>query len=185
LKGNSDFKSNIGSKRYERFKAFAQDLKNRHPEYANIPDDELIAIRGYTSEFPKDYATINKALRENDVNKIEEYKSYIKNIENGLEKLPGYEGTVFRGEDMDAARFARDFKNASEYKTTQFFSTSHKKGFGGNTRFTVASKNGKNIAPISEFGSTEFEVLYPKGTEFKILEAIESGGKYNIVLKEM
>ncbi len=54
----------MGPDKFQDYREAIEAIKTEHPELAGVPDEQLIAIRGYTSN---DYAILNKALREKDI----------------------------------------------------------------------------------------------------------------------
>jgi hypothetical protein len=55
--------------------------------------------------------------------------------------------------------------------------------FGGNTRFVIRSEHGKDVSPISVFG-TEQEVLFRAGTRFRVLSVTESAAGEHVIMLE-
>jgi hypothetical protein len=160
------FREFFGEPRYNQYSKEIDKLKLVHPELSNIPMEDLVAVRGYTSS---DYSMLNKALRSGDPAELKRLNAYIKSAESGLSQLPSYQGSVFRGTNLSS-------EAASKYKPGQtvtedfFFSTAAnpRGAFPGNTQYTIRSSNGKRIEFLSEV-SYEKEVLFPPGTNFKVL----------------
>jgi len=110
-------------------------------------------------------------------------KATIKDINLGLKKLPGYKGTSYRGLSFEGeavrASFLKQFKKGSVWKSKTFQSTSKSKGVA--KRFTNSMEykskgvkinfegvSGRDIDAFS--GEAEREVLFAKGTPFKVVK---------------
>jgi hypothetical protein len=138
----------------------------QRPDLRNIPTEDLVAVRGYTSS---DYDMLNKALRSSDPAELARLNAYIRAAESGLSQLPSYRGNVFRGTNLRPEIAAR-YIPGQIVREEAFFSTSSspKGAFPGNTQFSVFSRNGKPVDFLSELPH-EKEVLFPPGTQFKVL----------------
>jgi hypothetical protein len=171
----------IGEAKYKQFEEALNAVKAAHPEYADIPIDEMIAIRGYAAE---DYALLNKALRAQDAAELERLSGYIQKATSGLEKLPPYAGTVNRGASMTEDMVAR-YVPGQTVTEAGFTSTSAKGGtpFKGNTNFIIKSKTGKDVSMISKFPK-EKEILFPPGTQFKVNAVQKPAPGVNIIFLE-
>src|SRR5262249_2021838 len=94
--GAPSFKDILGS-RYERLMKQARKLR-AVPEMAaildGVTDEQIAAMIGYTME---DYKLLNAALRSRDPIKLQALAPYIERARDGLQALPSYQGTVFRG----------------------------------------------------------------------------------------
>ncbi|MNG27947.1 hypothetical protein D3C84_1131310 [compost metagenome] len=66
-----------------------------------------------------------------------------------------------------------------------FFSTSAETGkaFSGNVRIVTRGTSGRDISFLS--GHREAEVLYPPGTQFNVLNKIESGSVTHLLYQEI
>ncbi|MDB5064697.1 MAG: hypothetical protein JWM18_1131 [Chloroflexi bacterium] len=187
----TDLTPAMGADREARLLAEARALKT-NPQLAHIPDDELAAIRGYTTDegAVADYRRINSALRSGDSAAITRLQPYIAKIQAGLEHLPDHRGTVYRGTTLRPeviGRFVEAARSGHPIVEDAFTSTTSDPSvaFSGNTRFVIRSAHGKDVSPISVFG-TEQEVLFPPGTKFRVLSVTESSaGDHVIMLREV
>ncbi|MBV8527285.1 MAG: hypothetical protein JOZ75_03115, partial [Candidatus Dormibacteraeota bacterium] len=119
----------MGEPRYQQFLADVQNIKAENPSLAAIPDDNLVAIRGYTSfdTSPADYTKINAALRSADPTAIAPLQPYVDNISHGLAQLPDHTGMVFRGTNLPAgvvAQYERALQSGQPLTQPAFLSTS-------------------------------------------------------------
>jgi ADP-ribosyltransferase exoenzyme len=174
-----------------RLLADARELK-ADPRLAHIPDDELAAILGYTSEYRgvANYARINAALRSGDPAAITHLQPYIDGLRAGLDRLPDHHGMVYRGaqlspEVIDAYRRAALSGQAMVEKGFTSASLSASRTFGGNARFVIRSVHGKDLASIG-VSPFEQEVLFRAGTRFQVQSVTESpAGDHVITLWEL
>jgi uncharacterized protein YukE len=187
----TDLTPAMGADREARLLSEARALKT-NPQLAHIPDDELAAVRGYTTDegAVADYRRINSALRSGDAGAIRQLQPYIDKIQAGLAHLPDHQGTVYRGtflkpEVIDSFREAARTGNPTVEKAFTSTTTKPQAAFAGNTTFSIWSEHGKDVSPISVFGN-EQEVLFPPGTRFRVLSVTESaGGEHVIMLREV
>lgn len=169
------------------------DLKANNPSLAPVPDDNLIAIRGYTGA---DFAPINQALRSGDPAQLTQMQSYIQNIQNGLAQLPDYKGTVYRGaglSDEAVQAYVNCNRTGILFTDPQVVSTTYDPArmFTGEetvknrVSFVIESEHGKLVESLAQ---TDFEreVMFTPGTQFIVVDVIETGqSAYQILLSEM
>ena len=103
----------------------------------------------------------------------------INRLNEALEKIPNYEGIVYRGDSFDSNNkwfsFLNSIKNKEVFTYKGFMSTSEEKDvtqgfdtiFKGAVIFRINSKTGKSIKDFSD-NYNEFEVLFKPNTSFKI-----------------
>jgi hypothetical protein len=171
----------MGPDRFQEYREAIEAIKAEHPELAGVPDEQLIAIRGYTSD---DYAMLNKALREKDVKELARLKPYIESATGGLKQFPSYSGTVLRGESGTIANYLG--KEGQVVTFDAFMSTDKVRAFSGDVELAIESRTGKEIDLISHYKGTETEVLFPPGSQFKIVDVTEiSPGKFRVQLLDV
>lgn len=157
-------------------------LKGMYPE---IPNTELAAIHHYTRR-GGNYRQLNKQMDNGTLTDFN--KASMGLISKGLEKLPTYQGTVYRGMVIKRADFERVFggDNGSVVRQNRFVSSSKDfdvaKGFGTyrtlkkneiRVLFEIESKKGREIEDVSEFNGifaveNQKEVLFMNNTPFVI-----------------
>jgi hypothetical protein len=127
--------------------------------YDKYSDTQMIKM--YTGAH---YRGINKGLREGSL--TPDQWQFTKGVNRGLDKLPPYEGTVYRKvADMDGKIFST-FQPGTIVEERGFMSTSKNINvWGGDTKFTIASKTGRSVVHISSHKS-EQEVLFKSGSRF-------------------
>jgi hypothetical protein len=157
---------------YDRHAEVIHDIVANHPEFAGIPENDLVGIRGYTTN--DYYRTMNEALRTGDQAVIDQYAAHARSAVSGLNQLPPHEGVVFRGINFESAGEAKQVADAyvpgTVYEEPAFFSTDVAKSFEGNVQFEVRSTNGRYVYDLSASNLTEEEVLFPPGTRFNVLD---------------
>lgn len=161
------FRALLGEARYAESAREVEKVKAMRPELKDIPTEDLVAIRGYTSQ---DYEVLNPALRNNDVSQLKRLEPYIKCAESGLSQLPSHVGTVFRGTNLTADQAAKYAEVGKVVTEPHFFSTSEVMGraFPGNTKYVINSVQGKDVSYLSEIAG-EKEILFRPGTRFEVL----------------
>lgn len=140
---------------------------------------EALSINKYTRH---SYMEINDALREGVMTK--ELQSYAKILNSALDKMPKYEGVVFRGSTLSKDylnKYINALKNNETITEDTFLSTSMNVSTAnefGRCVFEIKSKTGRDIREISAYGEKEDEVLFRSGTRFKVtsFESYEGDG---------
>ena len=137
---------------------------------------------------------INKQLRDSKGQNIPDLAKYLAHV---LPKIESYVGIVYRSTDLPESIF-QEYQSALLNKTIiteyAFLSATQseyiaKEGYANDFLFKIFSKNGKPIEKLSKFGNysfdNEFEVVFIKGSQFKVL-GIEKYQNYTlIILKEV
>lgn len=194
--GNPAFRSSDADRaafrsRYANYDDQAADVRDivaKHPELQGIPEEDLVGIRGYTSN--DYYRDMNAAMRTGDPAGLATYDPHIRTATSGLNQLPPYKGEVGRGinpPDPDAV--ATRYEPGTTVTENQFTSTDTRAAFPGSVQFTIDSKTGRDIKDLSEFGGAgpESEVLFPPGTQFNVVSRTQdpSSGQWHIHLDEV
>lgn len=155
----------------------------------------------------KDYKDINKVLhgREPDHLSRDEVEDKISVISGFLRDAPKFGGTVYRGVGFDLNvtrkkdrydKFMIDIRNNDTITLPGFTSTSHNKkiatnfGLRGGTEHSVnivleiKSKRGVILDGVTKFPN-EQEILFDKGSEFKVIKVENIDGIDHIRLEEI
>lgn len=165
-------KNILGEDRYTDYANKINDIKANNPILQDIPTDNLIAIRGYTSD---GHYAINKALRSQDAMELQKYDSYIRAAVSGLNQMPEYSGTVYRGiekiTEEEAEAIASQYKKDKVITERGFTSASADptRQFKGLVQYVIKSQHGKDVSQIALY-SEEKEVLFPPNTQFKVFD---------------
>ncbi|MET8422574.1 ADP-ribosyltransferase [Nocardia sp. NPDC004860] len=132
-----------------------------------LTHDEQSAIHRYTDPDADIFSDLNHRLR-NELELDSAQQKLAADIASGLEKLPAYDGTVWRGMHLTSEQLARYVPGA---KVTEpaFTSTSRdsRRIFTSNVEFIIHSESGRDISALSARPG-EQEVLFKPGTTFEV-----------------
>lgn len=194
--GNPRFRSEASDRQafrqdwedYNKDLEAVQRVVERRPELANIPPEDLIAIRSYTAN--NWYGEANRALRDGDLQAASKYDAYIKSVVSGLNQLPKYDGYVSRGITVDDSKLSgvlERYEPGETVREDQFVSTDTRVGFGGNVIFEIESHTGRDIKEFSRLPDLESEVLFAPGTQFLVLNKWydDKSGAWRIAMKDV
>lgn len=124
---------------------------------------EKIAIEVYTGE---GYMGINQSIWKNK----KSCQGLISVINQGLKKVPNYQGWVFRGATLPL-KIRQQHREGAIVNYRAFTSTSSDDGWGGSDQFMIYSKTGASVDEISS-NAGEKEILFATNTKFKVLRTI-------------
>ncbi len=177
----------------ENFNNYLTSIKNERlmsrqaTKEANLSLANVICLKHYTVN---GYRAINSALTYELEGKTNALQPIIKPTVEGLEKLPSYQGTVYRKAVMPKD-FLKKHKAGSDIQYKSFISTSKYSGWADskygseeNVLLKIESvSKGKDISWISECPD-EDEILFPPGTKFTVLSNEKKGDRTYIHLCE-
>ena len=153
-------------------------------EHELLDAADRAALREYTGPAYREINAYNRGvpMAADEAARLEERSAA---VSRALDKLPPHEGLVHRGGDFSEEVLAR-YRPGEVVTEDAFTSTSLKRGFRGNTRFEVYSSEGRYIAPYAEprFRHQE-EVLFDRGTRFRVLAHDVVDGKHFVILREV
>lgn len=181
------FRNNYAN--YDDHVAAVRDAQARNPGLRTIPEEDLVAIRGYTTD--DFYGDINRGMRSDDPVALARYDAHIRAISSGLNQLPEYNGMVGRGITISDPAVLNDVLNRYEpgqiVQERAFVSTDTSASFPGNLQFEINSRTGRDIKDLSIYNSTESEVLFAPGSKFKVLSKTydSSTGTWHIVMDDV
>lgn len=159
-----------------------QKKLSQYPELAALSEEEYLALNRYSQY---DYERINPALRGNDAVDLEKCGPRIRIAIRAMQKLPAYNGPVFRGTSY--GKFADSYVPGAIVTERGFTSTSkdpHLK-FPGSLEYVILSRTGRDIGSCSTFGNKEAEVLFEPNARFEVLDRFEINGKTTISMREL
>jgi hypothetical protein len=171
----------ISNKRYNAIQQAVQKL----PKFAEtvekygLTQEEGAAIYAYTTNL---YDKINPKMRSGKLTKKDE--GFISVVEQGLAKLPAFDGVTYRRIDLSKADLAR-YQVGSVVTENAFTSSSKKqgiKGFNGYVEFEIKGKNGKQIEKLSKYPQ-QYEVLFGEKTKFKVTNYKEDSKMKKVIIK--
>lgn len=175
------------ARRFNQYLADVEKIRNGHPHLQGVPIEDLVAVRGYTSG---DARWINRPLKQladsdtpaADVQEAreiaEKFQPYVKALVSGLNQLPPFTGTVYRGYQVDPSTVATRFKVGSRVSLGSPLASSSKRlerAFVGNVRFVIESTQGRDISLLS-LKPKEEEVLF-SGGEFEVVHVLANPDK--------
>lgn len=178
-------KYSLDDENREKNQQKAKDWK-RQAEMEELTLEEEGAIIRYVS--PDSYA-LNDKLRRNAYAELTEMeREWIKQIDRALTALPKYEGNLNRSVtfqyDDDAKAFFDSFVEGEKYIPNQYLSTTKSEMYNDSGQVQIYIQNAKNGKDLGNMG-IESEVLYPIGSEFKIIYKTQRDGKYWVLLEEV
>jgi len=137
-----------------------------------IKMEHAVALHSYAHEFEK----MNRELRSDDIY-FESFKK-VQKLNEALDLLPNYMGTVYRGiqiaagESLDLAikQIEAEYKEGEIVQFKSFLSTAEKieGSRGGAVNYIIESKHGKKMSDIGVQG--EYEVLFKTNSRFKVIK---------------
>lgn len=154
-------------------KEFADRLLLTGPDPHGLTCDEIAAIYLYTLEFI--YAVLNRALRSVNRKQCKPYFPYLRLLLNGLEKLPAYAGTVYRGVKLDLSEVYRVGEETHFWafsSATQDGAVLEDESFlgsvGDRSLLCIDQMSGRDVSRYSAYQS-EKEMLLLPGYKYRIM----------------
>lgn len=152
----------------------ADKLKSVGPDYKNLSVTEAALVSMYSGSY---YREVNNQLRSGLM--TEKQYRFAMQLNDALSKIAPKPGVTRRGANLSPQDIQK-YKPGMIIEERGFTSSSKGSGFGGNVKYEIHGKTGRDIQPLS-FYPGEAEVLFRAGTRFKV---VSNDGK-NIVLHEM
>lgn len=149
-------------------------------EKYDIKEWEQKMIEDYTGV---NYGSINEQLRKNfgEVDKCSlDVQNDCEGIDNILNKLPKYEGIVYRKEDFDRGDY---YMEGRVYTANAYTSTTAWNDISGGTILEIKQSSGCNISKLSR-NPGENEVLLPRGFTYKVTKVEKTDSGYTRVYAE-
>lgn len=172
--------------------------------YPDVPNTELAAIHYYTCN-GGNYRQLNKQIEKGTLTDFNRAAQTL--IAQGLEKLPTYQGTVYRGMIIKRKEFERVFGGGkgSLVQQNRFVSSSKDMNVAFDFAITrqekmrrnevqvflqIKGKNGRDISRISEFNGkfapeSQQEVLFTSNTPFHVDELEDKGDVIWLYMTEL
>jgi len=153
---------------------------------------EASAVHIYTASA---YFEMNRQLRgQENIPSVDTRASMLtaKVAASALDKMPPYEGTVYRGfglrDGMTIDDIKKQYKPGSTIQEKGFLSTTNDDNPDNafsrkEVRFVINSKTGRNVAGLSN-SPDEKEILFKPDTKLKVLRHEEKDGKLFIYMDE-
>ena len=162
---------------------------------AGLTAKHVAALQAYTGEAFRD---MNRALRSGEALPVES-QSMAVGLSSALRRLPRWEGTVWRGLPVQSIERLEEFDNGlhgGSLRFPAFTSTSTAKsvaewygGHGPRVVFEIKCKKGAYLGRHSAAASTpksvtEREVLFERGSMFRVLNTERIGDVLKVLLEE-
>ena len=119
--------------------------------------------------------TINDALRNNRKLTVRE-DTLVKQLDGALDKLADYQGTVIRCLDIaDLEAFLGSYQIGGEIIYEEYTSCSTEEGYNPTANVMIYRKSTKG-KDLTGLNTAEKEVLYKRGSKFKVENIVEQDG---------
>lgn len=158
----------------------------------NLSSEEQEALNNYMSF---DSYVINERLR--NIKSIDELSEkeriFVNNLDSALKKFPVYEGNLLRTVDFSGyvdeedriKAFMSGYSKNNTKVLKEYISASKMHGYNKDAKIQIYIRNAKKGRDISSVNNKEQEVIYERGSEFKVEKVIEKDKKYYILLEEL
>ena len=162
-----------------------EEWKRKYVDSRVLTLDEERAILKYISS---ESYILNDKLRNNAA--LDEFeKQLVKNLDNALQKMPYYNGNLVRSVYIEDDKGIKDYLSkfiiGENKKFKEFISTTKGSIYNREAKIQVYIQNSSKGRDISSINVAEQEVLYERGSEFKVIKKIYNEGKYYILLEEV
>ena len=186
----NDLRNLVSHKTYDAAHAALQ-ARTLPPEIVNagLTEAEQVALHLWTLDTGKEawFRQINQALRSGNADDLKRLQPLIDAMRNGLDKLPSFAGTVYRGVKErgfqgDFAQWVESLQRDATIRELGFMGTSKdlEQKLRGRVKLIIQSKTGKDISALSN-KPDQAEVLLDAGSRFWIEErAIKQNGVIEI-----
>lgn len=158
--------------------------QQKKPDETKLTDDEEYAINQYISStaYP-----LNEKLRKNLSLTEDEEKIKI-NLNNALNKLPKYQGTVVRDlyfdNEAELEKFKKGYSVGNIKEFNEFISTTKAVSYNNDAQIRIIVNNCENGRDLAGYNDAEQEVLYNLNSKFKVINIFEQNNKTYIILEE-
>ena len=163
----------------------SHNIKYNNSEKQNVlTEQEERAIKSYISS---ESYKINDKLRHQGI-LTQRQQEIVQNLDEALEKLPKYNGSLSRSLMFDndelLENFVNNFKVGEKYIPVSYISTTKKGVYNPDGQVQIFIQNAQKGVDMSVYNTKEYEVLYARNSTFKVLNKIKKDGKYYILLEE-
>lgn len=159
-------------------------VQQKEHKESKLTYNEEYAINQYVSSTAYN---LNEKLRNNLPLTADEEKIKI-NLNNALNKLPKYQGTVVRDLYFDDEEKLENFKKGYSVgdikEFDEFISTTKAVSYNSDAQIRIIVNNCKNGRDLKGYNDDEQEVLYNLNSKFNVLNIFEKSNKTYIILEE-
>lgn len=164
--------------------ALPKETSTKTVKKQELTEAQEYAVKSYISSGAY---TLNEALRS-DLELTNEQKEMIMNLDAALNQMPKYEGALHRFVDIadeDQLKiFLEDYKAGNIVTEKQYISATKGNEYNIDAAVQIRIVNSKKGHDLEKYNESEKEVLYKRGSKFKILDVTEREGIYYILAEE-
>lgn len=135
---------------------------------------------------PDSYSLNDKLRRNEALTEVE--KTWVETMNKALMKLPFYEGNLNRSltfsYDDDARNLFDSFRVGEDFTSKQYLSATKRGVYNEDAQIQIYIQNARRGRDLGNLNHMEKEVLYPIGSQFKIINKMENNGKYYMLMEE-
>lgn len=149
--------------------------------------DEEGAVIRYVG--PEAYS-LNDKLRRNAFSELTDFeKEWLESLDQALSKLPNYEGDLNRSLTFPFEEDAREFFDGlvagKEYAPGQYLSTTKNGVYNEEGQVQIYIQGAKKGKDLGKLNDMENEVLFPADIKFRVVNKVEQGDKFYVLLEEV
>ncbi|WP_304428114.1 ADP-ribosyltransferase [uncultured Clostridium sp.] len=145
---------------------------------------QLHAINKYISS---ESYKINDKLRNNLP--LNDDKEFINDLDKALDRMPIFKGDLRRSLEFyyeeDLEKFLSEHEIGEKVTYKEYLSTTKGNTYNSDGQVQIYILNSQKGRDISKYNDGEQEILYPRGSKFKVLEVEKIGNVTHIELKEL
>lgn len=146
---------------------------------------QLHAINKYISS---ESYKINDKLR-NNLPLNDDDKEFINDLDKALERMPMFKGDVRRSlefyHEEDLEKFLSEHEIGEKVTYKEYLSTTKGNTYNSDGQVQIYIFDSQKGRDISKYNDGEQEILYPRGSTFKVSEIDKLGSTTHILLKEL
>lgn len=148
-----------------------------------LSEKEQYAMNKYISS---DFYVVNEKLR-NGIDLSDDEKEMVNNLDKALNKIPRFDGIVTRSLELNEEQLNKFLKqheigNIIEYPAYTSTTTGERYNRISNVELYINSKNGRDIR---KYNSKEQEILFKRGSLFRVKETEKIKDTYHILLEDI
>lgn len=160
------------------------DTKYKENTFEALTKNEKQAIMKYKSS--ESYKINEKLYNNYKLNNKE--MEFVRNLDKALNKMPDYEGDLVRDlyftDKSSLDEFVKSHKVGNIKKYRSYISTTKSDSYNDLANVRIYINNSKMGKDISSIGLDEEEVLYPRNSEFVVVDKKNIAGITHIRLEE-
>ncbi|WP_294196668.1 ADP-ribosyltransferase [uncultured Clostridium sp.] len=186
-----EYKNILGKNSPKTLKEFQEIKYNNIKEWSLLKEKasinrkkQLHAINKYISS---ESYKINDKLRNNLP--LNDDKEFINDLDKALDRMPIFKGDLRRSLEFyyeeDLEKFLSEHEIGEKVTYKEYLSTTKGNTYNSDGQVQIYILNSQKGRDISKYNDGEQEILYPRGSKFKVLEVEKIGNVTHIELKEL